>query len=481
MKFFKLLTVFAIAVVQGAKVLNFTQYENEWVKGKEYELEYTYLEEPSFSNFQIRLYNSTDSITLKEVSTSNYSDEDTHSVTLSYPEATTGRYKIVGLSDGAEVSNNFSVRLVLKATSPETTNTDPQSSTSPSPTTDNLETENIKDSGSNTWKIIAIIVSVLIILLLLALLGAVLYHRYKRNKEYEEEANTSIWKVPVSEKSIVASNSRGVNAYSIPNQSITERDISFTSDLDELYSYNSQLRNPDYFSVSYRERKERTKSVHSYDTRVSNNILDILYPSNEKKEREKSLHEKSEVSIDIKRKKHNASNGQLRSARSKSSDRIRVHARSNSFKANAMNNKKSRVSLAESENAVMSRRSDITAADILSIGNVNKSNPSLNAIDEEKSIGISELKSSTSLKKEKSLNNVDLNKNTPEYYIKHTKLNKKYVAKCNYKRELNDEMGVSKNDVIIIKEVFSDGWGLGRNVVTEKEGLLPLNCLEIEP
>jgi len=289
----------------------------------------------------------------------------------------------------------------------------------------------------------------------LAILGVVLYNRYKRNKEYEEEANTSIWKVPVSEKSIIASNNRGVNTYSIPNQSITERDISFTSDLDELYSYNSQLRNPDYFSVNYRERKERTKSVHSYDTRVSNNILDILYPSNEKKEREKSLHEKSEVSIDIKRKKHNASNGQLRSARSKSSDRIRVHTRSNSFKANAMNNKKSRVSLAESENAVMSRRSDITAADILSIGNVNKSNPSLNAIDEEKSIGISELKSSISPKKEKSLNNIDLNNNTPEYYIKHTKLNKKYVAKCNFKPELNDEMGVSKNDVITIKEVFS--------------------------
>jgi len=34
MKFFKLLTVFAIAVVQGARVLNFTQYDYEWVKGK---------------------------------------------------------------------------------------------------------------------------------------------------------------------------------------------------------------------------------------------------------------------------------------------------------------------------------------------------------------------------------------------------------------------------------------------------------------
>jgi len=34
MKFFKLITLFAVTVVQGARVLNFTQYDAEWVKGK---------------------------------------------------------------------------------------------------------------------------------------------------------------------------------------------------------------------------------------------------------------------------------------------------------------------------------------------------------------------------------------------------------------------------------------------------------------
>lgn len=85
------------------------------ITGKDYNIQYTYLEEPSFSNFQIRLYNSTDSIKIKEISTSDYNEKDIHSVSLSYPEVTTGRYKIVGLSeDGSEISNNFSVKLVLK-------------------------------------------------------------------------------------------------------------------------------------------------------------------------------------------------------------------------------------------------------------------------------------------------------------------------------------------------------------------------------
>jgi len=512
MKFFKLLTVFAIAVVQGAKVLNFTQYDYEWVKGKEYNLQYTYLEEPSFSNFQIRLYNSTNSITLTEVSTSNYNDEDIHSLTLPYPEASTGRYKIVGLSNGSEISNNFSVKLVLKA-SPEATSAVPSPTSTPTDT-DNSLLENKKEDGSNIWKIIAIIVSIIVVLLILAILGVIFYNRYKRNKQYEVEANTSIWKVPVSEKSIIAGN---INAYNMPSASLSERDLSFSSELDELHSYNSQYRSPDYFSVGYRERRERPKSVHSLSTKASNNILDILYPSNEKKEKslhekslheksiheksihEKSIHEKSEISIDIghshsqkntgKRKKYSnnnnnnsngTSNGQLRNARSKSSDRMKVHTGANSLKVNTVKNKRSRISLAESKKSKISiieneKNTNSTIDDEIH-SNVNKNDQSPIIINEEKSIGISELKSISSPKSEKETND----NNSPEYYIKHTKLNKKYIAIMNFKPKLNDEMSVSKNDVIVVKEVFTDGWGLGKNLITEKEGLLPLNCLEIE-
>jgi hypothetical protein len=467
MKFFKLITLFAVTVVQGARVLNFTQYDAEWVKGKDYNIQYTYLEEPSFSNFQIRLYNSTDSIKIKEISTSDYNEKDIHSVSLSYPEVTTGRYKIVGLSeDGSEISNNFSVKLVLKATPTESASPSPSTTTSTNATqtTDTKTNNNItntntndKKGGSNVWKIIAIIVSILVVLLLLAILGFILYNRYKKNKQYEEEANTSIWKVPISEKSMIAN--RGINAYSIPNASVTERDLSFSSDLDGFYSYSSQTRNPDYFSTSmYKERKERTKSVYSYSTNVtkaSNNMLDILYPSNEKKEREKSLHEKSEISIELghshsqksmgKRRKHSngASNGQLRSPKSKSSERVKsyceVRSRSNSFKANAMANKKSRVTVAECENAILRKKSRNSIseneknANILNQLSENVGDISLNIVN----------------------NNSSLNSDTPEYYIKNTKLNKKYVALCNFKPKLIDEMNVSKNDTIVIHEVFT--------------------------
>jgi len=185
MKFFKLLTVFAITVVQGASVLNFTHYENEWVKGKEYNLQYTYLEEPSFSNFQIRLYNSTSSITLKEVSTEDYSEKEIHSVSLTYPDATTGRYKIVGLSNGNEISNNFSVKLVLKASPTTEVNTPTSVPTSSTVPTDNKDTNKnaSQNNGLNKWKIIAIIVSILVVLLVLILLSIIFYNRYKKNKE----------------------------------------------------------------------------------------------------------------------------------------------------------------------------------------------------------------------------------------------------------------------------------------------------------
>jgi len=303
----------------------------------------------------------------------------------------------------------------------------------------------------------------------------------------------------------------------MPSASLSERDLSFSSELDELHSYNSQYRSPDYFSVGYRERRERPKSVHSLSTKASNNILDILYPSNEKKEKslhekslheksiheksihEKSIHEKSEISIDIghshsqkntgKRKKYSnnnnnnsngTSNGQLRNARSKSSDRMKVHTGANSLKVNTVKNKRSRISLAESKKSKISiieneKNTNSTIDDEIH-SNVNKNDQSPIIINEEKSIVISELKSISSPKSEKETND----NNSPEYYIKHTKLNKKYIAIMNFKPKLNDEMSVSKNDVIVVKEVFTDGWGLGKNLITEKEGLLPLNCLEIE-
>jgi len=310
----------------------------------------------------------------------------------------------------------------------------------------------------------------------LAILGVIFYNRYKRNKQYEVEANTSIWKVPVSEKSIIAGN---INAYTMPNASLSERDLSFSSELDELHSYNSQYRSPDYFSVGY--RRERPKSVHSLSTKASNNILDILYPSNEKKEKslhekslhEKSLHEKSipeksERSIDlsnthsqkntVKRKKYNnnsnnnninstTNNGQLRNARSKSSERMKAHAGTNSLKVNTVKNKRSRISLAESKKSKIS----IIENEKNTNSTVEDEIHSPVIINEEKSIGISELKSISSPKSEKEMSD----NNSPEFYIKHTKLNKKYIAICNYKPKLNDEMGVSKNDVIIIQEVFT--------------------------
>jgi len=506
MNFFKLLILSVVTAVQ-AKVLNFTQYESEWVKGKEYNLQYTYLEEPTFSNFQIRLYNSTKSITLDEISTKDFNEKDIHTLSLEYPEASTGRYKIVGLSNGNEISNNFSVKLVLKA-STKTTNAPSPTETAANSTNMINKLENSGENGnSSVWKTIAIIVSILVVLLVLVLLGIIFYNRYKKNKKYEEEANTSIWKVPISERSI---NRGGVNAYSVPNASITERDLSFSSDIDGFYSYSSQYRNPEYYSthIGYtKERKEKTKSIYSYSTnvtKVSNNILDILYPSNEKKEKEKSLlekslhekslHEKSELSIELgnshsqkvtpRRKKHSNSptTGQPRIVSSRSTERARsnseVRTRSNSFKANAMLNRKSRVSLAESlknTHAVNAALLNENVGEITSNVNNNTS-----AIPISSASSPTSLQSVSALKNDKNFNEAAQNPESPEYYIKHTKLNKKYNAVCSFKPSLVDEMSISKNDVIVIHEVFTDGWGLGKNITTDKEGLLPLNCLNIE-
>jgi len=242
--------------------------------------------------------------------------------------------------------------------------------------------------------------------------------------------------------------------------------------------------------------------------------LDILYPSNEKKEKEKSLHEKSELSIDLgqpqsqkdgspRRKKHSTScnNGQLKGVTSKNSERVRtnseVRGRSNSFKNNATNNRKSRVSLAESESsAILNRKSRVSVIENEknihainnSLLNENTGDISLNNININSSLALplsskkspGALKSISTLKNDKKFNEDALNPDTPEYYIKNIKLNKKYTAMCNFKPSLVDEMNVNKNDVIVIHEVFTDGWGLGKNITTDKEGLLPLNCLNIE-
>ncbi|KAG4097612.1 hypothetical protein H8356DRAFT_1308868 [Neocallimastix lanati (nom. inval.)] len=517
MKFFNLLIFSVLATIQ-AKVLNFTQYEREWVKGKKYDIQYTYLEEPTFSKFKINIYNQTNSVTIDEIKTDDFSKMDIHTITLEYPKVQTGKYKIVGLDDkNNAISNDFSVKLVLKA-STKTTSAPTPIATATKITNELGKNNENENKDNNIWKTIAIIVSIIVVLLLFSIIGLLIYKRYKKNKKYEEEVNSSIWKVPVTERSFNIN--RGLNAYSVPNASVTERDLSFSSDVDGYYSYGPQYKNPEYTSprVGYsKERNENTKSIYSYTTnvtKVSNNILDILYPSNEKKEKEKSVHEKSELSIDLghlhsqkdgspRRKKHSddINNGQRKGVSSKSSERVRtnseVRGRSNSFKNNALNNRKSRVSLADSESSgILNKKSKVSIVENeknshtinnslldestgdISLNNINNNNSDLALpLSSKRSPGA--LKSISALNNDKNFNVAALNPDTPEYYIKNIKLNKKYTAICNFKPSLIDEMNVNKNDVIVIHEVFTDGWGLGKNLNSEKEGLLPLNCLNI--
>jgi len=262
MKFFKLLIFSVLATVQ-AKVLNFTQYESEWVKGKKYNIQYTYLEEPTFSKFKINIYNQTNSITIDEIKTDDFSKMDIHTVTLEYPKVQTGRYKIVGLDDkNNAISNDFSVKLVLKA-STKTTSAPTPVETATKITNELGNNNESENKDNNIWKTIAIIVSIIVVLLLFSIICLLIYKRYKKNKKYEEEANSSIWKVPVTERSININ--RGVNAYSVPNASITERDLSFSSDVDGYYSYGSQYRNPEYTSPRVGYLKERNSS---YEKRI---------------------------------------------------------------------------------------------------------------------------------------------------------------------------------------------------------------------
>ncbi|KXS08928.1 RNI-like protein [Gonapodya prolifera JEL478] len=44
-----------------------------------------------------------------------------------------------------------------------------------------------------------------------------------------------------------------------------------------------------------------------------------------------------------------------------------------------------------------------------------------------------------------------------------------------------DELAAARGDLVKLKTVFRDGWGIGLNVVSEAVGLIPLDCLRIAP
>ncbi|KAJ3209561.1 hypothetical protein HDU67_006122 [Dinochytrium kinnereticum] len=46
-----------------------------------------------------------------------------------------------------------------------------------------------------------------------------------------------------------------------------------------------------------------------------------------------------------------------------------------------------------------------------------------------------------------------------------------------YPAQLSDELDLRKGDVVIIEEMFDDGWAMGRNEVTGQTGALPVSCL----
>ncbi|KAJ3140459.1 hypothetical protein HK101_003477, partial [Irineochytrium annulatum] len=46
-----------------------------------------------------------------------------------------------------------------------------------------------------------------------------------------------------------------------------------------------------------------------------------------------------------------------------------------------------------------------------------------------------------------------------------------------YPAQLSDELGLRKGDVIVIEEMFDDGWAIGRNEADGRVGAVPLSCL----
>ncbi|KAJ3096116.1 Vinexin [Phlyctochytrium bullatum] len=47
----------------------------------------------------------------------------------------------------------------------------------------------------------------------------------------------------------------------------------------------------------------------------------------------------------------------------------------------------------------------------------------------------------------------------------------------NYPAQLSDELDLRRGDIVIIEEMFDDGWAIGRNEQTGQSGALPLSCL----
>ncbi|KAJ3098227.1 hypothetical protein HDU97_004179 [Phlyctochytrium planicorne] len=47
----------------------------------------------------------------------------------------------------------------------------------------------------------------------------------------------------------------------------------------------------------------------------------------------------------------------------------------------------------------------------------------------------------------------------------------------NYPAQLSDELDLRRGDIIIIEEMFDDGWAIGRNEATGQSGALPVSCL----
>ncbi|KAI8843046.1 hypothetical protein BC829DRAFT_446286 [Chytridium lagenaria] len=47
----------------------------------------------------------------------------------------------------------------------------------------------------------------------------------------------------------------------------------------------------------------------------------------------------------------------------------------------------------------------------------------------------------------------------------------------NYPAQLSDELDLRRGDIVVIEEMFDDGWAIGRNEATGQAGALPLSCL----
>lgn len=518
----KLLIVFAfyISIIHCARIIQFINYSDEWVKGKDYNLQWTYLEEPAFSEFDIRLYNSTYSETIESISTNDYISKEIHEKNITMPSVSTGRYRMVGISANQEICDYISFKVVLKASTTTITKTQTETIQTPTSSTNNNgnETNVVEEDNNKTWKIIAIILSIIFVLFIIAMILFLLYNRHKKSKQMEKEANSSIWKVPIPSADTSRVMSRGagagstINHYSVPNASITERDLSFTSDLDGFYSYSSQ-KNQDYFSphLNYatggREKTEHPKSIYSYSTnitKVSNNILDILYPSNEKNETmiqasssKKNTINDQEHARSLQRSGVSSSNGQQQHRKSHSRSRSRhvrsktsekqlnnhVNTRSNSVKSGAIINKKSRLSLLENDMGVNHHTNTNTPTTITNLNN-NSSIPIStlssiphNELDEQDIEEATYTDPTTTTLTGDQQTAQDYN--SPNFYLKNIKLNKKYQAACHFKPRLDDELSISKNDILIIYEFYKDGWGYGKNITTEKDGLFPLNCIDI--